>query len=317
MKIGFYSIWNLNPNRFVGDHLYAGYLCENLLKFPEVKSAKIYAPNKLPNEELDFMIYLNGTIPVKEWANKHIMYLQNAYSEADIKKKLQELKDKGVNLYLFISEKFKKLSLNLGNRSELLTFGAETSIFYPREKEEKYNFDISYVGNDIKGKGKAEEFLIPAAKFNFGLFGNWKYSKKDMLKYIFIFLPKYKRILRKLSRGTISKEDISKLYSNSKININCTSQNSIDSDSTTARPLEIVACRGFLITDDIPCLRKILGKGAVYTSGGEDLENKIKYYLNHEKERIKIAKRGYKKVVKTETVLQKAQILIKYLKALE
>lgn len=316
MKIGFYSIWDLNPNKFIGDHLYAGYLCKNLIKFPEVESAEIYAPNKLPNEKLDFMIYLNGTAPVKNWAKKHVIYFQNAYSEADIRNKLQELDSYNINLFIFISEKLRKIFSKKGKNTKLLTFGAETSVFYPRKKEEKYKFDVSYVGNDIKGKERTIEYILPAKRFNFGLFGNWNYSKREKLKYLFFFLPTYKRILKKLSRGTISKEDISVLYSSSKINLNCTSKNSVDTDSTTARPFEIMACRGFLISDDIPCLRKILGEGAVYTSGGEDLEEKIKYYLAHDKEREKIASEGYKRVMKHETVFKKAQILIKYLKAL-
>jgi spore maturation protein CgeB len=316
MKIGFYSAWNLNPNRFIGDHLYAGYLCKNLLKFSEVRSAEVYAPNKLPTEKLDFMIYLNATLPVKEWAKKHVMYFQNAYNEEDIKKKLQELDSYDIDLYLFLSEKLRKIASNMGKNGKVLTFGAETSIFYPRKKESKYMFDVSYVGNDIKGKERTTEYILPATKFNFGLFGNWNYSKKDRLKYLFFFLPKYKRILKRFSRGTISKKDISKLYSSSKININCTSKDSVDGDSATARPFDIVACGGFLISDDIPCLRKILGNGAVYTSGGADLIKKIKYYLAHDKERKKISAEGYKRVIKRETVFKKAQMLVKYLKSL-
>ena len=315
MKLGFYSKWDIVDGKFIGDHLYAGYLCKNLLEIKGVESAKLFAPNKLPEGKLDFMIYLNDTPLVKEWAKKHVLYFQNGYPREETIKKLNELK--GFDLYLFVSEEAKKISRKMGNKSELLTFAAETSVFYPREKNEKYCFDVTYVGNDIKGKERIEKFVLPAVHFNFGLFGSWEYSKKEMLKYFYFFMPKYKKKLRKMSKGRISNDNISILYSSSKINLNCTSQGFVDLNTSTARPFEILACKGFLITDDIPYLRKILSGGAVYTSGGKDLIKKIKYYLEHDIEREKIIEEGYKRVMKNETVLQRTKLLFRYLKNLK
>lgn len=316
MKIGFYTKWNLDKGRFIGDQLYADYMCKNLLRFENVDSAKLYAPNKLPKEKLDFMIYLNDTPLIKNWAKKHIYYFQNAYNEKGSVKKLREISKYKFDLYLFVSEKLRNISEEIGNKSSLLVFGAETSVFYPREKNPKYGFDVSYVGSDVKGEEITIRYIIPAVGFNFGLFGRWGPSKKEMLRYMFFFLPKYKKLLKRLSKGYISKENISILYSSSKININCTNKDFKDFNAITARPLEILACKGFLITDDVPYLRDFLGNGAVYTSGGEDLKKKIRYYLEHEDERNKIAEAGYKKVINGETVFNKVEILIKYLKEL-
>ena len=108
MKIGFYTKWNLDKGRFIGDQLYADYMCKNLLRFENVDSAKLYAPNKLPKEKLDFMIYLNDTPLIKNWAKKHIYYFQNAYNEKGSVKKLREISKYKFDLYLFVSEKLRK-----------------------------------------------------------------------------------------------------------------------------------------------------------------------------------------------------------------
>jgi len=312
MKIGFFSKWNIQKGKFVGDHLYAGYLCKNLVKIEGVDSAELFAPNKMPSEKLDFMIYLNDTIMIERLAKKHILYLQNGYTKEETIKKLKQLR--GFDLYLFVSEKSKEISEKMGYNSEMLTFGVETSVFYPRNFNNKYSFDVTYVGNDIKGPEITKKFILPAKLFNFGLFGDWNFSKKVLFRYLYFFVPKYKKILKKISRGKISSENISILYSSSKVNLNCTNQGFVEMDSFTARPLEILACKGFLITDDIPYLRKIIGDGAVYSTGGRDLIEKIKYYLKHEDERKKIAEKGYNRVIKNETVEVKAGQLLKYLR---
>ncbi len=315
MRIGFYSKWNIVEGRFIGDHLYAGYLCKNLLKLKGVKSAELFAPNKLPEEKFDFMIYLNDTPLIGRWAKKHVLYFQNGYPRKEAIEKLKELN--GFDLYLFVSEEARKISKEMGNKSELLTFAAETSVFYPREKNEKYCFNVTYVGNDIKCRERMEKFILPAVRFNLGLFGGWRYSKKEMLKYFYFFMPRYKKILRKISKGKISNENISILYGSSKINLNCTGGGFVEMDASTPRPFEILACKGFLITDDVPYLRKVLGGGAVYTSGGKDLLEKIKYYLEHDGEREKIIEEGYNRVIKDETVLQRSKLLLRYLKDLK
>lgn len=87
LKIGFYMKWekysltSRNTN-VAGDELYAEAMCRTLKKFPTVAAAELYAPNHLPTEKLDVMIYLNDTPPISNWADKHVLYLQNSYEDS-------------------------------------------------------------------------------------------------------------------------------------------------------------------------------------------------------------------------------------------
>jgi len=70
--------------------------------FPTVADAEIYAPNHLPTEKLDVMIYLNDTPLVSNWADKHVLYLQNSYEDSE--KKIRELYSFGYDAYIFVAK---------------------------------------------------------------------------------------------------------------------------------------------------------------------------------------------------------------------
>jgi spore maturation protein CgeB len=104
--------------------------------------------------------------------------------------------------------------------------------------------------------------------------------------------PPYRGVFAKLSRGKIPQDEVPVLYSSARININCTLQDCIDWDVITLRTFEVLACGGFLITDEVPSLKQVCGDAAVITTGGTDLESKIEHYLSHEKERKEVAATG-------------------------
>lgn len=86
------------------------------------------------------------------------------------------------------------------------------------------------------------------------------------------------------------------IFHNSKININLTLR-SIHS-GIPLRCMEILASGGFLLTNYQSDFLKhfIPDRDFVYYENLEDLLIKAKYYLSHEKERLKIASSGYQKV---------------------
>ena len=162
--------------------------------------------------------------------------------------------------------------------------------------------------------------------FNFGLFGNWEKPphtpRRNIFRNIFkIFsskhkVPKYKTVLHKKSRGKIPQEKVSVLYSSSKINLNFTIQSCVDYDTITLRLFEILACKGFCISDRTPSAEKLLDGCVVFTDGGKDLEEKIKYYLKHPAERAAIAQKGYEYVTKHASIEARLNELYQYLKGL-
>ena len=101
-------------------------------------------------------------------------------------------------------------------------------------------------------------------------------------------------------------EDVPYWYSNSKINLNMFRTAMwpgdnilhIDPDaaySISPRCYEIMGCGGFLLTDERPELSELfeVGKDFVVFDSAEEMEDKIKYYLAHDRERKRIAMSGY------------------------
>ncbi len=69
-------------------------------------------------------------------------------------------------------------------------------------------------------------------------------------------------------------------------------------DDHVMRTFEIPACGGFMLTDktDAQCSFLAEDKEASYFSSGEEMVDKIRYYLNHDTERQRIAEAGYRRI---------------------
>lgn len=91
-------------------------------------------------------------------------------------------------------------------------------------------------------------------------------------------------------------QEMPKVFYLSKINLNITSR-SIES-GVPQRIWDIMAVGGFCLTNYQPELEEyfVIGKDLEVFHNMKELEEKVAYYLTHEKERIRIAMNGYKKV---------------------
>ncbi len=98
-----------------------------------------------------------------------------------------------------------------------------------------------------------------------------------------------------IAHGVQGKELV-KCLNDSKICLNAHAEDEI---SWEPRMQMMIACGAFVLSEKIlPNTYLIPGKHFIQYNGTEDLYNKIKYYLNHENERIKISNEGYKAVHK-------------------
>ena len=93
-------------------------------------------------------------------------------------------------------------------------------------------------------------------------------------------------------------DEISQIYCNSKININVT-LHCIESGAPQ-RIFDVMAAGGFILSNYQTELEElfVVGEEIVLYHNLEELEKLVEYYLTHEEERKKIAKRGQKKVLK-------------------
>jgi len=329
MNIGFYVGYNKFSldskfRQVLGDELLMESLCRAINRqFPDIQ-AELYAPNYLPKQKLAAMIYLHDTPPSRDMADRIILYIQNGERfSIEAQDVIRNRCKKEYDGYVFFSKKLFDVYHGLVEKaapSLYLPFGVDTTLFHPRSVDEKYRFECSYVGNDIKGTAATWKYLYPAVDFDFGLFGTWNllflrnnaYRFGSQLGWRAI---RYKLAFSRISRGKIPQEDVPVLYSSSKINLNCTQQTCMDWDVITLRTFEVLACRGFLITDIVPSARQTMSDCMVFTTGGRDLTEKIRYYLDHEDERLAIAQRGYEYVQKGATIDVRARELVAFLKA--
>ena len=92
-----------------------------------------------------------------------------------------------------------------------------------------------------------------------------------------------------------------------KIHLNCNISNDIN-----YRTFETCGCGTMLLTNYTPGLEKLfdIGKEIVVYESIEDLDNKVKYYLENEDERNMIAETGYQRAKKDHTYFERAKKLI-------
>ena len=92
-----------------------------------------------------------------------------------------------------------------------------------------------------------------------------------------------------------------------KIHFNCNISNDIN-----YRTFETCGCKTMLLTNYTPGLEKLfdIGKEVVVYTSIEDLDNKVKYYLENDNERGMIAESGHQRVKRDHTYFERAKKLI-------
>lgn len=105
-----------------------------------------------------------------------------------------------------------------------------------------------------------------------------------------------------------------KVFRASKINLNMTIPNI--KSGIPLRVWDILGSGGFLLTNyqaEIPYYFEE-GKDLVCFDGIEDMRDKVRYYLSHEEERVKIARSGYEKVKEHHTYVDRLSKILKIVK---
>jgi spore maturation protein CgeB len=150
--------------------------------------------------------------------------------------------------------------------------------------------------------------------------------------------------------GRLSQEGMIRVFNSSRININLTNASTVpsgiqypgnslkrvlsrlkrllvgvfspnlDADVEVAkaqqikgRNFEVPGCGGFLLTDNADNLEDyyLSNKEIVCFEGNDDLIEKIKYYLEHEEERMKIAQSGYERTLREHTYVHRFNQIFK------
>lgn len=147
------------------------------------------------------------------------------------------------------------------------------------EEASQYAADVVFVGSYAPGR---EKYLRPLARegINLVIWGNSWNKCKD---------PQLQRYIR---RRHVGGRDYALALSCAKIGLGILSP--LCPDRSTTRSLEIPACGTFLLAERTEEHQALFeeNKEAVYFSSEEELVSKVRYYLDHEEERNRIAAAG-------------------------
>ena len=185
--------------------------------------------------------------------------------------------------------------------ADYLPFPAGESLFCsnPRDFKEKEEYDISFVGLVDKNR-KRLQVLEAAARvcrqrhYTMALYGqfwnnsHWLVSKTSALK----FQKNYPDLYPFVHNHRLSPAEVSALYRKTRINLNIHYPDF--RTGASPRTFEIMGNNNFELCDarDFSCTSLVPGQHlAVYHDIGE-MEELLVYYLEHDRERIQIAKNG-------------------------
>jgi len=202
--------------------------------------------------------------------------------------------------------------LDINEHSIYVRHAYEPEVHRPMPMSAKYMADVFMVGT-----GFPERINLLAgvdwSGIDFRLFGgNWGDLGDELDEY---YTPEF----------LDNEEEVPMYYSNSKISLNIfrtakwPGKNVLHVDpelaySVSPRCYEIMGCGGFLLTDSRPELLELFedGRDLVTFDGEVDLDDKIRYYLNHPRQREKIASSGIM-AVSEHTYINRAAEISKYI----
>jgi spore maturation protein CgeB len=104
--------------------------------------------------------------------------------------------------------------------------------------------------------------------------------------------------------GRVSQADLIRIYNESKISLNISFASEGDKIQIKGRDFEATGCGGLLVTNDSKEIAEyfVPDEEIVTYRDADSASEKIKYYLENEDERKRIAQKGYERVIKEHTI---------------
>lgn len=176
-------------------------------------------------------------------------------------------------------------------------------MFYPRRTLPQYKYDIVFIGNAFRNRTELFDELAPFLKHKRVLIAGGFWER----------LTAYEELSPFISNGFIPPEETANYYSAAKLVINIhrpwgagqDNRNSynLPSRSINPRTYEISACGTMQLTDVREDLGNFYRPGYDMVTFGspKELQEKIEYYLTHEKERQLYALRGLRTTMRNHT----------------
>lgn len=160
--------------------------------------------------------------------------------------------------------------------------------------KEKYEADLSFMGEAYYNRVQAFPQLL---NFDFKIWGTGWGSYPGFAPYL------------QNNGERVSSDECVKIFNNSKINLNLHSSTfhqdvNPHGDFVNPRTLEVAACSAFQLVDSREELYDMfrVGEEIIDYKTMDELKGKISYYLAHDGERLKIAAKGFDRVLREHTM---------------
>lgn len=175
------------------------------------------------------------------------------------------------------------------NNFYYLTFAADLPKDSPYPVIDKYLYDVTFIGsvnNDYYPE--RVEFLSALTDFDLHIWGNKGWLDTP---------------LKKFYHSRPADEEMFDIYRHSKIVVNI-DYHAQPIDGVNIRPFEVTACGSLLVNDAVsPDIFRLFKENEEFVpfKDENDLPNKVKYYLEHEDGRLKVAKAGFERTRREHT----------------
>lgn len=248
MKIGLYlfKIFSFTHCKGVyGDEIWARALMKGLNKIEGIE-CQIYGENFGFAGQSDIAIYFNITERNNKWYGKeNIIFHQNFWlNDEENQRRIDNILSTGFRIATISKYWADKYNW------KMLYPAVDTDMFYPQKYTEKYNFDLAYIGNNIKDQQKTKDyFTIPGLKY--GVYGNG-FNKP------------------------ISHRESLKVYSSAKANLNFGFDKKLE--IIAPRIFQVAACKGLIICEYLKVYKDIFGDSMFWVEN--DVQVEIKNFLN-------------------------------------
>lgn len=223
------------------------------------------------------------------------------------------------------SEQMAQFEVETGKKYHVIANAANPALHFPAKPTAKYQYDVVYLGANLKHKRWfAENVLRPLkAEYRIGLFGpGW--SARDGVLHAISKVSQVaglRRIAKCVDRHRISipPGEESLLYSSAKISLNFHEREPDGSQPhyiVNQRTFKIPACGGFQICDYVPAIRKYFADDEVVlvSLNATELHDKIEYYLVHDDERQEIQAKGTKRALQEHLSTNRVRQVLELLK---
>ena len=191
-----------------------------------------------------------------------------------------------------------------------LTFGCDPflhrEVSLSEEEKSYYGSDIALVGSVSSQRA---DLLRPIADCDLKIWCRRQFSNFDGEKIIYRTVPRSDPLYPRFTDRPVWDEEMVKVYNASKIVVNTHSQGVV---ATTMRPFEAMGCGALLISEYRSDLNRFfkIGDELICFKEPEELRPLVLYYLNHEQERLTIARRGQQAVYHRHTYRHRMKELL-------